>query len=193
MRRFVPRSALIGANAANVQPFPRPADMEPLVYDVLISRGITSEQEARDFLYPSLDNLRDPFLLSDMAAAMDTIRRHVDAGSPITVYGDYDVDGVTASSILYTHLKSLGADVEVYLPSRHTEGYGLNDAAIEEIAGRSKLLITVDCGISNAPQIALAKQLGLDCVVTDHHRPPETLPDCPTVNPLLNYYPFPSL
>lgn len=193
MRRFVPRSALIGANAANVQPFPRPADMNPLVYDVLVSRGIANEQEARDFLYPSLDNLHDPFLMSDMRAAVDLIKAHLAAGSPITVYGDYDVDGVTASSILCTHLRSLDANVEVYLPSRHTEGYGLNDAAIEEIAGRSKLLITVDCGISNAPQIALAKQLGLDCVVTDHHRPPETLPDCPTVNPLLNDYPFPSL
>ena len=167
--------------------------MQPLVYDVLISRGIASEQEARAFLYPSLDDLHDPFLLSDMTAAVETIRKHVDAGSSITVYGDYDVDGVTASSILYTHLRSLGANVEVYLPSRHTEGYGLNDAAIEEIAGRSKLLITVDCGISNAPQIALAQQLGLDCVVTDHHRPPEELPACPTVNPLLNDYPFPSL
>ena len=193
MRRFVSRSTLIGANAANRRPFERPANMNPLVYDVLISRGIASAEEARKFLYPSLDDLNDPYQLSDMAEAVATIRRHLDMGSPITVYGDYDVDGVTASSILYTHLISLGANAEVYLPSRHNEGYGLNDAAITEIAGRSRLLITVDCGISNAAQIALARQLGLDCVVTDHHRPPEQLPDCPTVNPLLNDYPFPSL
>lgn len=193
MRRFAPRSTLISANAANRRPFERPADMNPLVYDVLISRGISSEAEARRFLSPSLDDLNDPYLLSDMQEAVGTIRRHMDAGSTITIYGDYDVDGVTASSILYTHFRSLGANVEVYLPSRHTEGYGLNDAAIEEISARSQLLVTVDCGISNAAQIALAKQLGLDCVVTDHHRPPEALPDCPTVNPLLNGYPFPSL
>lgn len=188
MRRFIPRSAGIEHH-----PFPRPADIDPLVYDVLVSRGIADEAAARRFLYPAMEDLHDPFLLSDMHIVVDIIRQHVENHSLITVYGDYDVDGVTASSILFTHLRSLGANVEVYLPSRHHEGYGLNDAAIREIAQRSRLLITVDCGISNAPQIALAKQLGLECIVTDHHRPPEELPDCPTVNPLLNHYPFPAL
>lgn len=188
LRRYAARAIEPAA-----QPFPRPFDMDPLVYDVLISRGITDEDQARRFLSPSMEDLHDPFLLSDMHTAVEILRRHVENASPITVYGDYDVDGVTASSILYTHLRSLNANVEVYLPSRHHEGYGLNDDAIREIAGRSRLLVTVDCGISNAPQIALAKQLGLECIVTDHHRPPEILPDCPTVNPLLNGYPFPSL
>lgn len=187
MRRMIPR------NPRPVSRFERPYDMDPLVYEVLLSRGIETAEEAQRFLHPSLDDLRDPYLLSDMRAAVDCIRDHLNRRSPITIYGDYDVDGITSSSILYTHLRSLDADVDVYLPDRHTEGYGLNEAAIRRIAQRSRLLVTVDCGITNGPLIDLAKQLGMDCVVTDHHRPPETLPDCPTVNPLLNDYPFPSL
>lgn len=187
MRRMIPRNPQPAAR------FPRPADMDPLVYEVLLSRGIETEADARRFLHPSLSDLRDPYRLSDMQSAVDRIRDHLARRSPITVYGDYDVDGVTSSSILYTHLRGLGADVEVYLPNRHTEGYGLNEAAIRKIAERGGLLVTVDCGVTNGPLIDLARQLGLDCVVTDHHRPPETLPDCPTVNPLLNGYPFPSL
>ena len=109
------------------------------------------------------------------------------------MYGDYDVDGVCASAILSQYLIGCGGDARVYLPSRHNEGYGLNAAAVREIAGWAKLLVTVDCGIASGDLVALAQSLGLDVIVTDHHRPGGELPDCPTVNPLLNDYPFPHL
>lgn len=173
--------------------FERPEDMSPVLHQLLIQRGISSAEEAEAFLHPGVNQLHDPFLLSDMELAAARIRRAIDGDEPICVWGDYDVDGVSASAILYDYLSSEGARVEVYLPSRHEEGYGLNEKGLQEIARRAKLLVTVDCGISCHDLIELAKELGLDCIVTDHHRPGEILPECPVVNPLLNDYPFPYL
>lgn len=173
--------------------FERPEGMFPVLHQLLIQRGISSAEEAEVFLHPGMDQLNDPFLLSDMDTAAARIRRAIDADEPICVWGDYDVDGVSASAILYDYLTSEGAKVEVYLPSRHDEGYGLNESGLREIAQRASLLVTVDCGISSHDLIELAKELGLDCIVTDHHRPGEVLPECPVVNPLLNDYPFPYL
>lgn len=173
--------------------FPCPENMPPALHRLLIQRGISSEAEAAAFLNPGQSSLHDPFLLNDMAIAAEKLRRAMDAGETICVYGDYDVDGVCASSILWLWLKSRGADARVYLPSRHHEGYGLNESAIREIAGWAKMMITVDCGVTSVELVNLAKELGLDVVVTDHHRPAEQLPDCPVVNPLLNDYPFPAL
>lgn len=107
--------------------WPRPADMPALLHRLLRLRGVRSEEEARAFLLPGRDQLRDPFLLSDMEQAVQEIRAAIDAGEGICVYGDYDVDGVCASSILSSYLRSIGAQVDVYLPSRHKEGYGLNE------------------------------------------------------------------
>ena len=174
-------------------PFPCPEGMNPTLHALLIQRGISSAEEARRFLNPDPAQLHDPMLLNRMAEAVARIRAAVNGGEPICVYGDYDVDGVSASALLSDYLRSLGAQAEVYLPSRHTEGYGLNEAAIRQIAGRNRLLVTVDCGVTSVELIELAKSLGLDCIVTDHHQPAAQLPDCPVVNPLLNGYPFPSL
>lgn len=174
-------------------PFDRPADMPEALHRLLVARGIGSAEDAERFLHPGAGSLHDPFLLSDMRAAADMIRDAVSAGETICIYGDYDVDGVCASAIMKLYLQSLGADARVYLPSRHTEGYGLNENAIREIAGWAKLMVTVDCGVTSVELVALAKSLGLKVIVTDHHRPAETLPDCPVVNPLLNDYPFPYL
>lgn len=173
--------------------FERPKDMSPVLHQLLMQRGISSAEEAREFLNPCAAHLQDPFLLNDMPEAAARIRRAMDAGERICVWGDYDVDGVSASAILYDYFREEGADVQVYLPSRHIEGYGLNEAGIREIAQQADLLITVDCGIASHDLIELAKELGLDCIVTDHHRPGEILPECPVVNPLLNDYPFPWL
>ncbi len=170
--------------------FERPADMSEILHRLLIQRGISSEAEARAFLNPSWDQLNDPMLLHDMAEAVHRIHAALNGNQRICVYGDYDVDGVCASAILYDYFREKGVEVEVYLPSRHSEGYGLNERALREIALRADLLITVDCGISSRELIEMAKKLGLDCVVTDHHRPGENLPDCPVVNPLLGNYPF---
>ncbi len=174
-------------------PFPCPADMNPTLHALLVQRGIASAEEAQRFLNPAPEHLHDPYLLNDMRPAAEKIRAAIEKNEPICVYGDYDVDGVSASSLLSDYLRSCGAAVEVYLPSRHTEGYGLNDAAIRLIAQRNRLMITVDCGVTSVELIALAKELGLSCIVTDHHQPAAILPDCPVINPLLNNYPFPAL
>lgn len=173
--------------------FPKPEDMPDALHQLLIARGIRSAEEAQTFLNPDVRSLHDPLLLSDMDTAIARIRRAVDADEAICIYGDYDVDGVCAAAVLSGGLKHLGAMPKVYLPSRHAEGYGLNEAAIREIAGWAKLMITVDCGVTSVELVALAKSLGLDVIVTDHHQPAEILPDCPVVNPLLNDYPYPSL
>ena len=171
--------------------FEKPANMSPVLHQLLVQRGISSAKEAEEFLNPSLSQLHDPFLLSDMDIAVEIIRSAMAKDKRICVYGDYDVDGVCASSILYLYFHEIGADVSVYLPSRHEEGYGLNEAAVRKIAEEYDLMITVDCGIASRDLIELAKSLGLTCIVTDHHRPGEFVPDCPVVNPLLNNYPCP--
>ena len=173
--------------------FPRPEGMSATLHALLIQRGIASAEDAERFLNPLPEYLHDPMLLNAMDRVVPRIRTAMEAGENVCVYGDYDVDGVSASAILAAYLRSCGVPTEVYLPSRHTEGYGLNEEAIRGIAERNTLMITVDCGVTSVELIALAKSLGLDCIVTDHHRPAEILPDCPVVNPLLNGYPFPSL
>lgn len=186
MIRYVPRTAAEGS-------FPCPRGMPPLLHRLLIRRGIQTARQAEEFLHPSADQLNDPMLLSCMDDAVSALRRAVDRGQRICVYGDYDVDGVSASAILVSCLRSMGGEAQVYLPSRHSEGYGLNEDAVREIARQYDFLITVDCGIASRDLIDLAKSLGLACVVTDHHRVGDALPDCPTVNPQLNGYPCPQL
>lgn len=171
--------------------FDRPEDISPVLHRLLIQRGISSAEEAHAFLNPGAHQLLDPFALSDMDRAVLRIRSAMDAGERICVWGDYDVDGVCASAVLHDYFTEQGADVQVYLPSRHSEGYGLNEDGIRKIADETDLLITVDCGIASHDLIELAKELGMDCIVTDHHRPGEIIPDCPVVNPHLNDYAAP--
>ena len=173
--------------------FARPEDMPRLLHALLVQRGVSSADEARAFLSPGEEILRDPLLLSDMEKAVSRLRAALAKGERVCVYGDYDVDGVTAAAILSLHLKSLGADVRTYLPDRHREGYGLNEEAVRSLAKDTGLLLTVDCGVNAVDMAALAKELGMDIVITDHHRPGESLPDCPLVDPLLNGYPCPYL
>lgn len=161
---------------------------------LLAARGITSQEEAARYLHPSKEHLHDPMLLSGMKEALALVRRAQSEGWTICVYGDYDVDGVSATAILTGFLRGQGLDAFHYIPSRHSEGYGLNEQAVRKIAGIAKLLITVDCGIRAADLIELASSLGLAAIVTDHHQVDEScLPACPVINPLLNGYSFPSL
>ena len=161
---------------------------------LLYARGIRTEAEARRFLSPSLSNLHDPFLLPGMAETVTLLRDAISSGRTILVYGDYDADGVCAASILLETLHEEGAKLAYRIPSRHTEGYGLNADAVREIAQKAQLLITVDCGVSNVEEVALAKELGLIVIITDHHQPPEDLPKADVVmDPLLGDYPFPGL
>ena len=157
---------------------------------LLYARGIRTGEEAERFLNPSLDDLRDPFLLHGMAETVSLLRSAIAGGKTILVYGDYDADGVCAASILMETLHEEGASLAYRIPSRHTEGYGLNAAAVREIAEKAQVLITVDCGISNVEEVALAKELGLTVIITDHHQPPEILPRADAVmDPLLGDYP----
>lgn len=158
---------------------------------LLRSRGVDTEEKARRFLSPSLTDLEDPFLLDGMAETVRLLRDAISVGDPILVYGDYDADGICAASILTECLREEGARADYRLPSRHLEGYGLNSDAVREIAASYRLLITVDCGITNVEEVALARDLGLTVIVTDHHEPPEILPDAHAVmDPLLGHYPF---
>ena len=130
-------------------------------------------------------------LMQGMREAVETIRDALAKGESITVFGDYDVDGVAATAILTDYLKGCGAKVRYYIPDRHGEGYGLNADAVRQISEYTNLLITVDCGITSTAEVALARQLGMRIIVTDHHRVPDTVPDCEAVlDPLIGDYSF---
>lgn len=169
--------------------FERPAGMPEPLYRLLTARGISSVEEARAFLQPTAEMLHDPALLAGAGTAADMLRTAVAAGEKICIYGDYDVDGVSAASIMHLALARMDAQTETYLPSRHDEGYGLNEHAVREIAGRCRFLMTVDCGITSVALVELAKEMGLTVLVTDHHKPGTELPDCVVVNPLVGDYP----
>ena len=145
---------------------------------LLMARGVHNKEEAQRFLYPSEKNMYDPFLMKGMEAAVCRISQAMDAREKITIYGDYDVDGITATSILYLYLTKAGADVNYYLPDRMSEGYGLNEHAVRMLAETgTKLMVTVDTGISAIVECRLAKSLGMDVVITDHHECQEELPE----------------
>ncbi|MEA2408129.1 MAG: single-stranded-DNA-specific exonuclease [Thermoleophilaceae bacterium] len=166
--------------------------VSPVVGAILARRGLGDLDEARRFL--AAEEAHDPRTLPGVPAACELILRHVEHGSAIAVFGDYDVDGVCSTAMLIRTLRSLGADPVWELPSRFDEGYGLSTAAAERLAGRGvTLLITVDCGITAVEPVAAARAAGLDVVVTDHHRPGAELPDCTVVHPALGDYGCPEL
>ncbi len=152
---------------------------------IMWQRGITGISEAKLFLEPSVEQLNDPFLLPDMKGSVQRIQRAVSEGEIVTVFCDYDADGTCGGSSVYLHLKSLGLNVNIMSPNRHKEGYGLNEAAVRKIdESDSTLIITVDCGITNIEEVALAKELGIDVIITDHHECGAELPDTPyIINP----------
>ena len=147
-----------------------------LLAGILTARGITDPAEALTLLAGE-DDLSDPFLLTDMQKACERIWQAIDNGETIVVFGDYDVDGVTATALLYQHLKGMGATVKCMLPSREGDGYGLSRNAIQSIHDKGyQLIVTVDNGISAVEEAEFAAELGIDLIITDHHLPPETLP-----------------
>jgi single-stranded-DNA-specific exonuclease len=143
---------------------------------ILARRGVLLETELERYLSPSLATLDDPMQMADMPQAVERILAAIREHQPIVVYGDYDVDGVCSTAILVTFLRVAGAKVTFYIPDRRTEGYGLNAAAVRELAPTCRLLITVDCGISATPEIEVARSLGVDVIVVDHHQVPSPLP-----------------
>lgn len=171
--------------------------ISPLTSIILYNRGIREDEAIRKFLSKDLGVMYDPFLMRDMDKAVERIYAAKDAGEKITIYGDYDVDGITAIAILYKHLKELGISVDYYVPDRMQEGYGVNRDALDKIkANGSSLIITVDTGITAVEECDYARQIGLDVIVTDHHECKEVIPDAyAAIDPKRKdcSYPFKSL
>lgn len=184
-------------NLETVRSLARSCGFTPLAAAALCARGIDTPEAARAFLETDPAKLHDPMLLPDMAKARDTIRRAIDQGKKIAVFGDYDVDGVTSTCVMTRVLRSLGADVRHYIPDRLSEGYGLSMGAMDRLAQDGiGLIVTVDSGVSAFEEIARARELGMEVVVTDHHECREELPDAnAVVNPKRadSTYPFAEL
>ncbi len=170
------------------------AKVAPTVAAILLSRGISTAQQVREFLKPSLSDLHDPFLLPDMEIAVDRLVQAIDNGQKICVHGDYDCDGLTGAALLVRTLRSMKANVVYRLPHRQNEGYDLKTGAVQELAADGvDLILTCDCGICAIDAIECAGGLGVDIIVSDHHEPDETLPAAlAVVNPKRadSQYPF---
>lgn len=154
-------------------------NLDQRIIDLLNKRGITTTKQIEEYLHPSISFLRDPKNLGDMQKATRRINQAISNNETIVIYGDYDTDGVSASAILYTYLKSRGATPHVFIPNRFEDGYGLSTETINHIAENffPDLLITVDCGITAVPETEMLTELGIDVIITDHHIPGETLPN----------------
>jgi single-stranded-DNA-specific exonuclease len=167
--------------------------LDEITASVLVRRGYGAPEEARRFLEGALPG-HDPFELGDMREAVETVTAAVEAGARICVHGDYDADGICATALAVLLLRELGADVAWHLPSRFEEGYGLNAGTLTRLAEEGfELVLTVDCGITAVTEVEHARSLGLEVVVTDHHRPADAFPPCPVVAPLRGAYPFKGL
>lgn len=168
-------------------------EVHPTVARMLIRRGIQEPEQAERFLFPKLHDLYDPFLLDGMREAVERIRRALDQKEKILIYGDYDADGVSSTSLLMRVFRGLGADVDYYIPNRFREGYGINKEALQLAKDRGfQLIISVDTGISAVEEAQFARELGLDLIITDHHEPPEKLPEAlAVINPKKPGCPYP--
>ena len=160
-------------------------NISPEISQILNNRGIENEKDAEIFMNPSLEYLRDPFLMKDMKKSTERIKKAIENKEGIYIYGDYDVDGVSSTSILYLYFKSIGFPVKYYIPNRLEEGYGINEDAIKKIHDDGcDLIITVDCGITSVKEVELANELGIDVIITDHHECQSEIPDAyAIVNP----------
>ena len=159
-----------------VQTLSRRHQLPELVARILLNRGLVQPQDIDAFLDPALNRLLPPAGLRDLPQAAARLAQAVTRRETVVVYGDYDVDGLTATAVLRHYLESLGTPVVSYIPNRLTQGYGLHAPALAELAAKAAVLVTVDCGISNAAEVAQARDLGLDIIITDHHEPPPELP-----------------
>ena len=169
----------------------------PAIAELLVQRGISSVAEAEHFFNPSLSDLHDPFLMKDMEKAVNRLNKAMGAKEKILVYGDYDVDGITAVSLVYKYLRNYYSHIEYYIPIRDEEGYGISIKSIDyAVSIGVKLIIVLDCGIKAIDEIRYAKEHGIDFIICDHHVPDDTLPEAYAIlNPKMddNTYPYPHL
>ncbi len=165
------------ADAETVSRLSSELGVDPVLAELLVQRGVTTFAQARSFFRPSLDDLHDPFLMKDMDRAVERVGRAVATGEKILVYGDYDVDGTTAVSLVYSFLRELTESVGFYIPDRYDEGYGVSFKGIDKAAGEGySLIITLDCGIKANDKVAYASGKGIDMIICDHHLPENELP-----------------
>ncbi len=154
----------------------------PFLTTILLQRGISDFDSAKAFFRPSLDSLHDPFLMTDMTAAVDRLKTALDRGERILIYGDYDVDGTTAVSLVYRYMCRFYEHCDIYIPDRYAEGYGVSLTGVEfAVENGYTLVIALDCGIKSSELVRLAKNKGVDFIICDHHLPGETLPDAVAV------------
>ena len=153
-------------------------NISELLTKILINRGITEDKEIDTFLNPTRNDFYNPYLMPDMEKAVERIIKAINNQEKVMIYGDYDVDGITSITVLKKFLNERGLQTGHYIPNRLEEGYGLNENAIRSIAEQKyTLMITVDCGISGIEEIALANELGIEIIITDHHEQLEELPN----------------
>ncbi|MUK87002.1 single-stranded-DNA-specific exonuclease RecJ [Ornithinibacillus sp. L9] len=172
------------------------SNLSPVMKELLIQRGISTIQEAQDFISPKLENLFDPRSFQAIEKASTRVHTAIEQQEKILVYGDYDADGVSSTTVLLKTLRELGANCDYYIPNRFTEGYGPNEAAFQQaFEDGYSVIITVDTGIASVYEAEVAKQLGIDLIITDHHEPQEELPDAYAIlHPKLSpEYPFKEL
>ncbi|HPG32838.1 MAG TPA: DHHA1 domain-containing protein [Lentimicrobium sp.] len=172
-----------GGDPATVTALAEELGVGPKLAELLVQRGINTYGEARAFFRPELSNLHDPFLMKDMDKAVERIAKALDNNEKILVYGDYDVDGTTAVSLVYTFLVEIGhKQIDFYIPDRYAEGYGISFQSVDFAAENGfKLVIALDCGIKAIEKVAKGKEKGVDYIMCDHHRPGDTLPDAVAV------------
>ena len=176
---------ILQPDKAKVDALVKTLGISKTVATVLVNRGVQNVEAASYFLQGKLKSLPDPFLLKDSEKASEIIIRNIKQKKKIVIYGDYDVDGITSTIVMYNFLSLLGAQVDYYIPHRLEDGYGLNTYTLEEIATKGgELVITVDCGITSVEEIKYAKDLGLYTIIVDHHHVGEEIPEAiAIVNP----------
>lgn len=163
---------------AQVEKIAKKYNLNKLLATILVNRNIIQEQEIKLFLEPTRADFHDPFKMIDMRSAVDRIKKAIEKQEKVTIYGDYDVDGITSITVLKSFLKDIGLEVASYIPNRLDEGYGLNKDAIKTIHENGcDLMITVDCGISGIEEIDYANSLGIETIVTDHHEAGGKIPN----------------
>ena len=165
-------------NESKVEELKKSYNLNDLIATILVNRNITKKEDVEKFLNPTRNDFYNPFLMTDMEKAVDRILIAIKNKEKVTIYGDYDVDGITSITVLKSFLKDVGLEVDTYIPNRIDEGYGLNKKAIEKIKENGcQLMITVDCGISGIEEVEYANSLGIETIVTDHHEVGDVLPN----------------
>lgn len=192
-KRWLVPAALDDAARQMVDEFCSAFKIPKLAAELLYRKGMRTTEEVQEFFYPALSGLVDPFLFPDMAKAVERINRAIDTNERITIFGDYDVDGTTATALLYLGLKRLGAKIDFYIPHRMIDGYGLSLGSLDALRERgSSLIISVDCGVNALEEIAAINGMGMEIIITDHHNPKDVLPTAyAIINPKLKDCTYP--